>query len=144
MIVIRNTEFTLTQTVMARQRSSLILIVNLKAKYLPWKSGLTQIWDKLYTIESFQVPVSPTLQDWWIAQGDSPGTNPGTVWGIWWWHYAGPWMDHHANSEHQHKEVSPCKILCGGKGRCKDPDQPCHSKLAGPHEGAMHQQGSQM
>ena len=41
MIVIKNTEFTLTQTVMARQRSSLTLIVNLKAKYLPWKLRLT-------------------------------------------------------------------------------------------------------
>ena len=39
MIVIRNTEFTLTQTVMARQRSSLISIANLKAKYLPWRSN---------------------------------------------------------------------------------------------------------
>ena len=50
-------------------------------------------------------------------------------------------MDHHANSEYQQSQDSPCEVLCGGKGRCLDPDQPCHSELAGPCKGPLHQQG---
>ena len=40
-IVIRNTRSILTQTVMAKQRSSLISFVNLKARILLWRSKLT-------------------------------------------------------------------------------------------------------
>ena len=47
-----------------------------------------------------------------------------------------------SNIKYQHKEVSSCEVLCGGKGRCSDPDQPCNSKLAGPGKGPMCQQGS--
>ena len=58
--------------------------------------------------------------------------------------YASTRMDHHANSEYQHKEVSSCEVLRGGKGRCSDPDQPYNSELAGPCKGPMCQQGPKM
>ena len=76
-------------------------------------------------------------QQGWQAKGDSPGTNSGTVWGIRWRYHASPRMDHHAYSEYQWLQVSPCEVLCGRKGRCSDPDKPRHSNPVGPCEGPM-------
>ena len=48
-------------------------LIAMEVKVRPW------IRDKLYPIESFQVPVPSAMQKGWLTQGECPGTNSGSV-----------------------------------------------------------------
>ena len=70
--------------------------------------GWPLIWDKLYTIKSFQVPGSPTLQDWWII-GRQPWNQPGTIWGVWWLSH---WYERHFQWQNFIRNVTKLTKIC--------------------------------
>ena len=135
---------TLTWTVMARQRSSLILLVNFKGKLIAMEvkvdpgsetnciplSHFRCLFPQLCSKDGSpkENALEPTLAQFEVYDG---------------WYYDQPRMDHTAYSGHQRQQVSSSEVLRGDQGGSQNPDQSCYCNLAGTREGPMSKQGAQ-